>query len=285
MILPKLNNFVFFGTDEFAVIVLENLLEKGLPPNLIITTPDAPRGRGRILTPPRVKLWAIKNGVEYEQPEKLLESYNLKAKSHSLFLVASYGKIIPPEILALPTHGVLNIHPSLLPKYRGPTPIQSAILAGEEETGVTIMLMDEQIDHGPLLKASNCPLLGFSFWEIRERLAKLGVELFVKILPDYLTGKIKPEAQDHTQATLTKKIKKEDGLINLTDDPALNYRKFLALTPSPGIYFFTDRRGQKIRVLITVAHLDANQKFVINKVKPEGRKEMSWQDFERGQRN
>jgi len=281
---PKPNHsFVFFGTDEFAVRVLERLGELGWRPSLIITTEDKPRGRGQELAPSPVKLWATKNKIPFLQPENL--------KLLKLALVASYGKIIPAEILAWPRHGILNIHPSLLPKYRGPTPIQSAILAGEAETGVTIMLMDEKIDHGSLLKARGYKLEAQSYSEARGELAELGAELFVEIAPDYLAGKIKPEPQDHSQATFTKKIKKEDGLINLNDDPKLNYQKFLAYQPWPGVYFFGSMASKRkpgfldARIIITAAHLDTNGQFAIDRVKPEGKKEMSWADFQRGLKN
>ena len=198
-----------------------------------------------------------------------------------LGLVASYGKIIPPTIFNLPKYGTLNIHPSLLPKYRGPTPIQSAILNGDEETGVTLMLLDEQMDHGPTLQTKSYNLKAKSFIEARDDLAKLGAELFLDTAPLWVAGKIKAAPQDHTQATYTKKIKKEAGLINLTNDPILNYQKFRAYYRWPGSYFFIERNRKRVRVIITVAHLADNQ-FVIDRVKPEGKKDMLYADFQRG---
>ena len=281
MISPKLSDFefVFFGTDEFAGAVLAALVAADLKPALIVTTPDQSCGRGQVLTPPPVKFWAIENRIDYEQPTKLSGDDKLKVKSYQLFLVASYGKIIPPEILALPEHGVLNLHPSLLPEFRGPTPIQSAILAGAAVTGVSLMLVDEEVDHGPILKAQSVKLKTQNFVELRDQLAKLGAQLFIETLPDWLAGKITPQPQDHARATETKKLKKGDGLINLTDDPQLNYRKFLALTPQPGIYCFVNQQ----RIIIAGAALTAGQ-FVITRVRPAGRREMTWADFQRGLR-
>ena len=177
----------------------------------------------------------------------------------------------------MPEHGVLNLHPSLLPEFRGPTPIQSAILAGAAVTGVSLMLVDEEVDHGPILKVQSVKLKTQNFVELRDQLAKLGAQLFIETLPDWLAGKITPQPQDHARATETKKLKKEDGLINLTDDPQLNYRKFLALTPQPGVYCFVNQQ----RVIIAVAALTAGQ-FIITRVRPAGRREMTWTDFQHG---
>ena len=282
MISSRLIDFVFFGTDEFAAATLEELAALNCRPALIITTPDKPRGRGRRLAPPPVKLWAETHQIPYLQPKNLRSDLGRNSKSYKLFLVASYGQILPPEILSRPERGVLNIHPSLLPKFRGPTPIQSAIMAGEEQTGVTIMLVDKQIDHGPILKAQGLKLKRQNFVELRDQLARLGARLLIEILPAWLAGKITPRPQNHAQATYTKKIKKDDGLIDLAADDRLNYRKFLALNPWPGIYFFTERGSQSIRVIITAAHLDSTGRFVIDRVKLESRREMTWADFQRG---
>ncbi|MBI2100855.1 MAG: methionyl-tRNA formyltransferase [Candidatus Vogelbacteria bacterium] len=281
---PKSNDFVFFGTDEFARAMLETLTALNCSPILIVTTPDAPTGRGHKLKPPVVKVWAEARHIPYLQPKNLRSDLETSLRSDlvrkKLFLVASYGKILPPEILSLPHRGVLNIHPSLLPKYRGPTPIQSAILAGETETGITIMLVDEKVDHGPILQTKSLKLEAKSFIQARDQLAKIGAQLFVEILPDWLAGKIVPRPQDHSQATDTKKFKKTDGLIDLTDDSLINYRKFLALNPWPGTYCFLNHQ----RLIITGAEF-ANGQFIITRVKPAGRREMPYADFQRGIKN
>ena len=279
-------SFVFFGTDEFAIAVLDTLLEAGVQPELIVTVPDKPQGKYLRLTPPPVKVWAEKNKIPCLQPTNLRSDLGvslLKAKSYKLFLIASYGKLIPPAIFNLPVRGTVNIHPSLLPAYRGPTPIQTAILDGAEETGATLMLLDAELDHGPILKAKSYKLQAQNFIEVRNDLAKLGAELFLEVAPQWVVGEIKTVPQDQTQATFTKKIKKENGLINLSDNPFFNYRKFLAYQNWPGIYFFVERNGKQVRVIITEAHLADNQ-FVIDRVKPEGKKEMPYADFQRGSR-
>jgi len=271
--------FAFFGTDEFAVKVLAELNRLGLRPALVVTTPDTRRGRGQRLTPPPVKLWAL------EQDIPVFDStYNLKPNTYNLFLVASYGKILPPEILRLPKHGVLNIHPSLLPKYRGPSPIQSAILNGDPETGVTLMLVDEQIDHGPLLASKTYNLKPkTSRLVVRDALAKLGAELFAEILPDWLAGKIKPMPQNHAAATYSRKFTKADAEIKLSDAAELNYRKVLALNPNPGTWLGL---ANGARLKIKSARLADDGRFEPLRVVPEGGREVDYEDFlRRGSRN
>jgi len=266
--------FVFFGTDEFAVEVLEQLKADSLLPALIITTEGKSSHRGKLLASP-VETWAKESHLPF--------SYFLKANSYQLFIVASYGKILSRTTLDMAKHGTLNIHPSLLPKYRGATPLQSAILNGDTETGVSIMLLDEQMDRGPLLISKTYDLSPItSFESLRDDLAKLGAQALAKILPDYLAGKIKPTKQDHNAATYTKKIIKNLGQLNLSDSPEENDRKIRALNPNPGTYFIDDN-GKRIKIL--KAHLEPAQlgrsasKLVIDRVVPENKKEMAWKSY------
>lgn len=273
-------NFAFFGTDEFAVIVLEQLKAKGLIPTLIVTTTDKPKGRKLLLAPPPVKIWAEENKIPCQQDFSNLDN---PENNFDLFIVASFGKILKKEILDLPKFGALNVHPSLLPKYRGPSPIQTAILNGDTETGVSIMLLDEEMDHGPVLGAKSCELRAFSFPELRDKLARAGADLLTKIIPDWIAGKINAQEQKHAQVTYTKKIEKTDGEIKQQDLNDKNksteiFRKFLAYTPWPGIYFF-DQNNKRVK--ITDASLE-NDIFVIKKVIAEGKSEMTWNDYERG---
>lgn len=269
--------FAFFGTDEFAVAVLAELKQKDYLPDLVITTPDQPKGRKLILTPPPVKIWAKENNIKFLQPENLSI---LDLEVFDIFIVASYGKIIKQEILDLPEFGTLNIHPSLLPQYRGPTPIQTAILNGDKESGVSIMLLDEQVDHGPIIAQEKTKIINKNYLDLRQDLAKLGAQMLAKIIPDWIAGKITAQEQNHEQATFTKKTNKSDGEVKLDGKNAeLNYRKFLAYAPWPGIYFF-DKDKQRIK--ITGAKLE-NNIFVIKKVIPEGKSEMTWEDWQRGQ--
>src|SRR3989344_5221607 len=272
-------NFVFWGTDEFSVIVLDELKKAGLLPSLVVTATDKKMGRGMHLTPPPVKLWAEKHGIPLLQPDKLDDGFYLQLTTYDLqlFIVASYGKIIQKKILDIPTHGALNVHPSLLPLYRGPSPLETQILDGVEETGVTIMKMDEEMDHGPIISDFRFQISDLekkestTTEELGKYLAHAGGALLAETIPKWLAGEITPREQEHEKATYTKKIKKADGLVALDDDPETLYRKFRAFTPWPSVYFFDEKNR---RVKITDAALE-DGKFVIKKVVPEGRLEMS----------
>ncbi|PIR46455.1 MAG: methionyl-tRNA formyltransferase [Candidatus Vogelbacteria bacterium CG10_big_fil_rev_8_21_14_0_10_45_14] len=278
-------NFVFFGTDDFAVSVLEELKNQGWLPSLIVTNPDRPRGRYLKLEAPPVKIWAEDNNLPFLQPEKIDEVFGSELKNKvsdaQFFLVASFGKILPTNIINTPPGKTLNIHPSLLPELRGPSPIEDTILQGKKPA-VTIIILDEEMDHGPILAEEeiNSFSLAAGKKELEKTLATLGARLIVKKVPDYLSGKLLPREQEHSKATYTKKITKEDGLIDLSDSPDKNYRKFLAYLPWPGIFFFLERGGKKIRVKITDASFE-NGSFVIKKVIPEGKKEMDYKSFSR----
>jgi methionyl-tRNA formyltransferase len=277
------NDWIFFGTDEFAVKVLETLKASGLKlePALVVTTPDKPRGRGLHMEAPPVKTWATNNSIPCLQPVKLSDPEFIKAleaSSYPLHVVASYGKIIPKTVLDLPRHGTLNVHPSLLPQHRGPSPLEYTVLEGDAETGVTIMLMDEEVDHGAIVKQQKTELdLGQCYYEeLRDSLAQLGGELLAAVMPAWTNGELKATPQDHAAATFTKKITKAEGELNLADDPIVNDRKIRALSSWPGTYFFIG--GKRIKV--TRAHLE-NSALVIDRVIPEGKREMSWADYKR----
>lgn len=272
----------FFGTSQFSVYVLESLKKNGFIPDIIITGEDKPKGRNLTITPPPVKIWAEKNKILFYQPKTLKDGVlleTLKKDSWDVFIVASYGKIIPKEIIDLPENKTLNIHPSLLPKLRGASPIQSSILT-EEKTGVTIMLLDEEMDHGPIVAQEEVFIQNWppKAEELQKILAEKGAEILYQILPNWFSGKIKPIPQNHSEATYTKKIQKEDGLIDLEDYPQENYRKIQAYTPWPSAYFFLEHKGKKIRVIIKEAKLK-DGKLEIIKILPEGKKEMSYKDF------
>jgi methionyl-tRNA formyltransferase len=274
----RVMNFVFFGTDEFSVKALEILKQRGLVPTLVVTVPDKPKGRKMVLTPPMAKVWAKENNIPIAQPDKLKDF--VLPDDFDFGVVASYGKIIPDHILNAPKQDFLNIHPSLLPKYRGATPLESAILSDDIETGVTIMQVDMEMDHGPIVAQTTIPLAEKWYGDLRDESAEMGANLLVDILPDYLSGKISPAEQNHDKATVTKKITKADGLIDLSADPILNFRKIRAFTPWPGSYFFHEKDDKKIRVVIKKAHLE-NNVLILDSIIPEGKNEMSWTDFNR----
>ena len=272
---PKI---AFFGTPEFSVKILEAMKNAGFLPGLIITSPDKPKGRGRQLSPSPVKVWAEKNNLEILQPTKLneLQITNNELQNADLFVAASYGKILPKEILEIPKYGALNVHPSLLPKLRGPSPIQTAILNNEEKTGVTIMLMNEKMDEGPILAQRELEYLisNSQFLNLEEQLAKLGGKLLIETIPKWLKSEIKPTPQNHSRATYSKLIAKKDGEINRDEPAEIIERKIRAFTPWPGAYTFYNGK----RIIITKAELK-NDALVIKRVKPEGKNEMEFSEF------
>ena len=282
-------NHIYFGTSDFSVAVLNQLKFADLLPDLIITTPDSKQGRGMKLTPCAVKKWADENQIKTLQPERLSGDFSAQLKSYKnelgenlvwdVFVVVSYGKIIPQEILDLPAKGIVNVHPSLLPKYRGPSPIESAILNDELKTGVTIMLIDEKVDHGPILAQE---VVEFKEWEnkdfISAKLADVGGKILAKILPPYISGEITPTEQKHPEATFTKKIEKTDAEIFMNEPDRKNFLKIMAYTTHPGAYFFTEKNGKQVRVKITDAKYE-NDTLEILRVIPEGKKEIDYSLF------
>lgn len=272
-------NFAFFGTSRFSELILDLLKYKqNIIPSLIVTSPDKPVGRKQIITPPRTKVWAEKNNLSVYQPASLKKEEAIeRLKGFDFFVVASYGKIIPKTILDLPQKGTLNIHPSLLPKYRGPSPIQFQILENEQNIGTTIMLMDVEVDHGQILAQKeikyNPHLPPFGTYTEQESIYAIeSAELFAETLPKWLTKEMKPVEQNHAKATFTRMIKKEDGEINLNDDPLKNYTKYLAYYEWPKVFFFTEINGLRKRNIITDATFEEG-KFIIKKIIPEGKKE------------
>ena len=291
MIQDPETKFVFFGTPKLSVEVLEHLKKDSLVPSLVVTNPDRPQGRKMVLTHPPVKLWAIVNNVPYLQPEDLRDPSflgQLAADNWQLFVVVAYGKIMPKSVLAIPKKGTLNIHYSLLPKYRGASPIESVILNDDKDVGVSIMLMDERMDHGPIVVEKQIKDSRFKIqdWpptagELRVACNKLGAELLAETIPLWVAGKIKAREQDHSKATYTKKFNKEDGEIDLLSKPYENFLKIRAFDASIGTYFFSHKNGGKVRIIVKDAEFK-DGKLQILKVLPEGKKEMSYEEFLRG---
>ena len=273
---------VFFGSSPLAEVVLPILKEAGYVPALVVTSPDRAQGRNRNIISPPAKAWACENDVDVIQPEKITPDFidELGNTQWSLFVVSAYGALLPKSLLALPTHGTLNVHPSILPRLRGASPIRSAILKDERATGVSIMLVDEKMDHGPIIAQARVET---DEWPLRasvltELLATEGGRLLAEVIEPWVTGTITPEEQNHDHATYCGKFTKEDGALDLSHDSYENYKKYLALEGWPGTYFFAVRGGTLMRVNITKASYQ-NKNFVIERVIPEGKKEMSYDDF------
>ncbi len=285
-------SFAFFGTGPLAESVLASLCNAGFIPKLLVTKPDSPQGRNMEIKPPHIKTWCELKGIKIFQPVTLREidsNSPLHGEKFDVFIVASYGKLIPEEILNIPKKGVLNVHPSLLPKYRGPSPIETALLNGDEETGVTIIKLDNEMDHGQILVQTA--------FKIDERetggtlevtCGQIGGELLVQSLSHYLDGTLIPKEQKHSEAVICKKITKDLGEIKLDDDVKEVRNKFRALTPWPSLYFFIKHKDKEIRVKITKIDLikkvdnETKTEDIISFVIPEGKKGMSFEDFKRG---
>ncbi|TSC92020.1 MAG: methionyl-tRNA formyltransferase [Parcubacteria group bacterium Licking1014_17] len=232
---------------------LKKLRESGYKILAVITAPDKPVGREKTITPPPVKITAQELGLKILQPPKLRGNSQFWDELKSLGdiglgVVAAYGKIIPEEILELPKFGLLNIHPSLLPKYRGASPIQAVLSNGETETGVTIMKLDKEMDHGPILAQKKVEIKpNEKYPELSERLSEIGSDMLIDILPDYFAGKIKPAEQNHSSATLTKIIKKEDGKADWSLGANWLYNTYRAFYPWPGLW--TEWEGKILKII------------------------------------
>lgn len=275
--------FAFFGTPGLSTIVLDELASAGYLPSLIVTAPDKPQGRGLVMTAPPVKTWADEHGIPSLQPQTIDEHVytRLEREPFDVFIVVAYGKILPKRLLDIPARGVLNVHPSLLPHWRGPSPVVSGILADDRKTGVTVMLLDEKMDHGPIvaqraIKAPEWPAHAHSF---HTALMREGGAMLAESLPAYLAGTITPQTQDDTHASYCKKITREDGALDLRGDAYRNLLKIRAFEGWPGTFaYFVLPDGKRIRVKIISAHL-AQDRLVIERVVPEGKKEMSYEEF------
>lgn len=296
------------GSPEFAIPTLKALADR-YPLSGVITQPDRPAGRGRTLTPPPIKTLAIELGLPFIQPRRLKEPEamaQLRQWDPDLIVVAAFGQILRQEVLDLPIYGCINVHASLLPRWRGAAPIQAAILAGDEQSGVTIMKMDAGIDTGPMLaQAATAIHPGDSAESLGRRLSELGAELLIRTLPDYLNGRLQPVAQDESMATYAPMMKKEDGRLDFTQPAELLARQVRAYHPWPGAY--TEWQGQylKIHCAHAVPYAGAAQSstpgrtkivaglpaiaaqdgyLVIDELQPAGKKPMSGAIFLNGAR-
>jgi len=234
--------YIFFGSSEFAKIVLEKLLQNNLKPVLVVTQPPKPKGRKQILSPSLIQIFAEQEKISCFVPTNLnVEDFiqTIKNLQPDLILLTAYGKIIPSVLLKLPPKGFINLHPSLLPKWRGATPIQSTILADDKEAGVTLFLMDKQIDHGPIIQNTvySIQYTRITYSELSKQLAEIGADLIIKTIPRWLNGEIIPLPQDESLATYCHKITSEDEKINWQTSAEEIDRKVRALNPNPGVYF------------------------------------------------
>jgi len=273
--------FAFFGTPRFAVNVLNALEKNGLLPALVVTAPDKPRGRGMEVSPSPAKAWAQVRGIDVITPATLKNDEliaDLANTDWDVFVTAAYGKLIPRQILDIPRKGSLNVHPSLLPKFRGPSPALSAILADERQTGVSIMLMSETMDAGPIVSQARIEI-GEEDWPLKgsmleDLLATEGGNFLAETLPHWIAGEIEALPQDEAKATFTRKFTDEDAKLDLTGDSRNNLLKICAFDKNPRAYFIDDNK----RIIVTEAHL-LDGKLVIDRVIPEGKREMPYAQY------
>ncbi len=271
-------NFIFFGTPDIAAETLAELSTAGYLPKFVVTGPDRAVGRHQSeLIPPPAKVWAEQNNIEVLQPEKIDDTFLnfLAAKCETLdiqlFVVVAYGKILPEKLIHLVKHGTLNIHYSLLPRHRGASPVEAAILAGDTITGVTIQSMVYQLDAGDILSRIETTIDPDETTPIlRSRLSRLGSDLLIETLDtleDRLLNKIPQNPEGITKCG---KIKKTDGEVQKPENPEDMYRKWRAYQPWPGIYYF-DENGKRIKIT-EMKRIHGTPK--ITKIIPEGGKEI-----------
>jgi methionyl-tRNA formyltransferase len=275
--------YAFFGTPSIAKRALEKLIEGGLVPTLIVTGMPKKQGRGMHLIDTRVAELAKTHAIASITPQKITPEVVGEIASHGpfdFFIVVAYGKILPQVLLDVVNGKVINIHPSLLPKYRGPSPLESVLLSDDTETGVTIMEIDKEVDHGPILIQEDFTLpKEITISELEEKSADLGASLILKIIESYVNETLISTPQDHSQSTHTKKFTKEDGNLDAITDEWEKWKKYRALFDWPGVYFTAHRKGGSVRIKIRKAHWDNG--FVIDEVVPENQKPLPYAVFQK----
>lgn len=298
---PKI---VFMGSPDFALATLQGLCESYQVVG-VVTQPDRAAGRGRELKPPAVKTLAEELGIPVIQPQKLREPEameQLRAWSPDLIVVAAFGQILRQEVLDLPPHGCINVHASLLPRWRGAAPINAAILHGDEETGVTIMKMDAGLDTGPILSQRAVRIAPYeTASSLFGKLSKLGASLLLDTLPGYLAGEIEPYPQPDEGSTYAPMLTKEEGQLDFSRPAAELERKVRAFNPWPGTYFTWDgnllkvhraatnpgqvREGKRVVIDDLPAVGTSDGVLLLEEVQPAGKKAMPGKAFLSGARN
>jgi len=300
---------VFMGTPDFAVPALKRLVAEGHTVSAVYTQPDKPQGRGRGVSPPPVKTAALSLGLPVYQPPSLKsEVEKITQLKPDAIVVAAFAQLLPKSILDIPRHGCLNVHPSLLPHHRGASPIAGAILAGDEFTGVTIMLMDPGFDTGPILAQERMPVAPQdTTGSLTTKLSEVGAKLLVSTLTDWVEGKLSPRQQSAEGANYTPKITKKDGEIDWHLSATDIWRRVRAFQPWPGCH--TWWHGKMLRIIeasplvgaqtgqvgqvvsekkpggVSIGVQTGDGVLELLKVQPEGKRPMAAEEFSRGQRD
>lgn len=296
---------VFMGSPDFSLPTLRKLAEHYLIVG-VVTQPDRPAGRGMVLTPPPVKVLAEKLNLRVIQPQRLREPWvwdTLVQWQPDMIVVAAFGQILRQNVIDLPRFGCINVHASYLPRWRGASPVQAAILSGDTSTGVTIMKMDAGVDTGSILAQRKLEIIpGENAGQLGSRLSDMGAELLLDTLPDYVAGKLPLIPQDPTLATYAAMLKKEDGLLNFHLSSSELSLKIRAFNPWPGAYTLWQNQPVKIQKAHTIADVEtipekravihglpaigtSNGWLVIDELQPAGKKSMPGEVFLRGARH
>jgi methionyl-tRNA formyltransferase len=275
-------NFIYFGSFRLSADILELLIAGGFTPSAVICSPDRPAGRKQIVTAPAVKQFvttyneqlATDKKIKILQPEKAPDVIpELKKLGADFFVVMGYPQIISQDILDIPRLGTIGVHPSLLPKYRGASPIQTALLHNEVETGVTLYQMDAKMDHGRIIASNKLQIANEETnTGLEKKLAKTAADLLIETLPKFVTGEITPIEQDHTKATFTKKFTTADGQVDMKNDsPQTIYNKIRAFNPEPSVWTmnFPGYEGKRVKLLATQF---VNGALKVTEILPEGKK-------------
>ena len=298
---------LFYGSPDFAIPTLQALIDSPFRPIAVITQPDARAGRGRSLRPPPIKQLAAVHDIRALQPAKLRDRAaiaQIASLRPDLQIVAAYGQLIPTEILDLPPHGSLNVHASLLPRWRGASPISAAILHGDTETGVSIMLVDEHEDTGDILRQQSTPVdPSENAGELSDRLAQMGAQLLLETIPDWLNGAITPIPQDSARATRARRVKKSQGRIDWQKPADQIARHIRAYTPWPAAATTLDQTpirvtlatysdfaapnlpGTILQAETTIDVATADGVLQIHRLQRAGKRELSAEEFVRGTRD
>ncbi|HQU07657.1 MAG TPA: methionyl-tRNA formyltransferase [Candidatus Paceibacterota bacterium] len=274
-------NIAFFGTPYAARDTLAFLVAHGITPSVVVTNPDQPKGRGLVQSPSETKAWALAHALPVQTPHTLDDDAiaALRAYRADFAIVVAYGKIFPKTLIDAFPKGVINVHYSLLPSYRGASPVEEALKRGDAMTGVTIQKMAAALDTGDVLAAQSTPIHPEeTARELRPRLIALGAALLVESIPAITAGTLTGTPQDARRATYAKKIKKEDGKISLADNATHNWNLYRAYAEWPGTYFFARRDNARVRVKIVRAAY-ASDAFIIERVIPEGKREQPYAAF------
>ena len=287
---------IFMGTPEFAVPILESLIQGSYDVVAVYTQPDKPAGRGQQLTSPPIKELAMKHKVAVIQPNTLKSAevvQGLASFEPELIVVAAFGYILPRGVLSLPKFGCLNVHPSLLPKHRGPSPVAETLLCGDLFAGVTIILMEEGLDSGPILAQQKVGVSGSdTTGSLTRKLASAGAEFLMETLPKWLGGELKPQAQDEDKATYSRMIINKDGELNWHLTAVELWQRVRAFNPWPGCY--TWWKGKRLKIYSATPLGDKDKGEIgrvvaliksLCRIQLEGKREMSADEFTRGQRD